>query len=95
MSKSSMSHERRKYFWQLYTKTNQMNCFYCSKELKIYPFEMSWYIPDKLTLDHLWPRCLGGDHSEGNIVPACLNCNGKKAAKTYDELTGILSYGIA
>jgi hypothetical protein len=30
------------------------------------------------TADHLWPRALGGDTVEGNLLPACKACNSKK-----------------
>lgn len=37
-------------------------CAYCGAE-------------DRLTLDHLVPRELGGGHGEANLVTACLACN--------------------
>jgi hypothetical protein len=33
-----------------------------------------------LSLDHVEPRMRGGDHSEGNLVTACLTCNAAKGA---------------
>lgn len=33
-----------------------------------------------LSLDHVEPRMRGGDHSEGNLVTACLSCNASKGA---------------
>ncbi len=37
-------------------------CVYCGKE-------------DKLSLDHLIPRELGGGHEATNLVTACVHCN--------------------
>ncbi|NIP82697.1 MAG: hypothetical protein GWM90_27150 [Gemmatimonadetes bacterium] len=31
-----------------------------------------------LTVDHVEPRVKGGDHSEGNLVAACRQCNTEK-----------------
>lgn len=31
-----------------------------------------------LTVDHVVPRCLGGDHSWSNLATACKRCNSKK-----------------
>ena len=36
----------------------------------------------KLTLDHLVPISKGGEHTESNVVPACLPCNLKKGARS-------------
>ena len=35
--------------------------------------------PDRLTLDHVEPRMRGGDHSDGNLVTCCTECNTVKA----------------
>ena len=37
------------------------------------------------TQDHLTPLSRGGMHTASNIVPACINCNSQKQARTYDE----------
>ena len=35
--------------------------------------------PDvELSVDHVEPRMRGGDHSEGNLVTACVGCNAAK-----------------
>lgn len=44
-------------------------CAYCLKEAK-------------LTLEHVVPLKLGGEHSLENIVPACMPCNSRKRART-------------
>ncbi|WP_107676153.1 HNH endonuclease [Agrobacterium sp. LAD9] len=37
--------------------------------------------PDGLqaTADHVWPRALGGDSNESNLLPACEQCNSAKS----------------
>lgn len=45
-------------------------CQYCRKE------------GHQLTLDHVIPRHLGGEHTWENLVSACSSCNRRKAGKT-------------
>ena len=46
---------------------NQYNfcCFYCKDK-------------GEMTMDHIIPISRGGNHSIGNIIPACKSCNSKK-----------------
>jgi 5-methylcytosine-specific restriction endonuclease McrA len=44
-------------------------CFYCKS-------------PGKIEADHVVPIDLGGTHSIGNLVPACISCNRSKGKKT-------------
>lgn len=44
-------------------------CVYCGEQ-----FELS-----SLTVDHVQPRVKGGDHSSGNLVACCRDCNAEKA----------------
>lgn len=46
-------------------------CVYCSH---VFPVE-------ELTLDHVQPRVKGGDHSEGNLVACCSDCNTAKSGE--------------
>jgi 5-methylcytosine-specific restriction endonuclease McrA len=39
----------------------------------------------ELTLDHIFPRERGGDHSPLNVVTACLDCHGRKGQRTPAE----------
>ena len=39
----------------------------------------------KLTLDHVFPRHLGGKHEWENLVTSCSDCNQKKAGKTLEN----------
>lgn len=43
----------------------------------------------KLTQDHMTPLSRGGDHTEGNIVPACKSCNSRKRNKTLLEFVTV------
>lgn len=38
-----------------------------------------------LTLDHLVPRCEGGDNSTANLVTACQRCNSSRQEKSWRE----------
>jgi 5-methylcytosine-specific restriction endonuclease McrA len=38
-----------------------------------------------LTVDHIVPRRLGGEHSWENLVAACPTCNHRKGARTLDQ----------
>jgi len=43
-------------------------CYYCGGKFK----------PIELTMDHLIPVVRGGKSVQGNLVPACKECNNKK-----------------
>lgn len=38
-----------------------------------------------LTIDHVVPRHMGGDHSWTNLVAACSNCNRRKGGRTPEQ----------
>lgn len=40
---------------------------------------------ESLTVDHVVPKCRGGDDAKSNLLPACSTCNSIKARKTLDE----------
>jgi 5-methylcytosine-specific restriction endonuclease McrA len=48
-------------------------CQYCGRE------------SHQLTLDHVIPRHLGGEHSWENLVSACASCNRRKAGRTPEQ----------
>jgi len=52
---------------------DQYTCQYCSKE------------SHQLTLDHVIPRYLGGEHTWENVVSACIPCNRRKAGRTPEQ----------
>jgi 5-methylcytosine-specific restriction endonuclease McrA len=39
----------------------------------------------ELTVDHVMPRVLGGQHSWANLVCACVKCNAKKGGRTPEQ----------
>ena len=47
-------------------------CQYCGQK----------FPTSELSLDHVIPRCRGGESSWTNLVCACTNCNARKAAQT-------------
>ena len=56
----------------VYSRDN-FTCQYCgSKE-------------SDLTLDHIYPRHLGGPHSRDNLVACCKRCNNTKGWKTLEQ----------
>ena len=38
-----------------------------------------------LTLDHLTPRCQGGDNSAANLVTACFSCNSARGNRSVAD----------
>jgi hypothetical protein len=54
-------------------------CHYCEKPLTI----------DTATKDHQTPTCRGGSDAIDNIVPACLDCNQRKAWRTEQEFLAV------
>jgi 5-methylcytosine-specific restriction endonuclease McrA len=50
---------------------DRFSCVYCSRE----------FPEAELTLDHVQPRVKGGDHSAGNLVTACKECNALKGGQ--------------
>ena len=52
---------------------DRYTCQYCSKETR------------QLTLDHVIPRSLSGEHSWENVVSACIPCNRHKAGRTPQQ----------
>jgi 5-methylcytosine-specific restriction enzyme A len=49
-------------------KRSAGRCYYCGGTFK----------PSELTMDHLVPIVRGGKSVQGNLVPACKECNSKK-----------------
>lgn len=49
-------------------KRSAGKCHYCGRQ----------YRPAELTMDHLIPIVRGGKTVQGNVVPACKDCNSKK-----------------
>lgn len=51
------------------------HCQYCGKT----------FPTRELTIDHVVPRVLGGNHSWTNLVCACVRCNARKGGRTPDQ----------
>jgi hypothetical protein len=49
-------------------------CYLCGQKLT---FELE-NAPSHITIDHIWPRCFGGESEVDNLLPACLSCNTSK-----------------
>lgn len=45
----------------------------------------SYFNPDQLTVDHVFPKSRGGSNNWTNLVAACKKCNQKKGSKTPHE----------
>jgi hypothetical protein len=50
-------------------------CYICGVRLDFGDENSRWYF----TLDHIWPSCYGGNSVPENLLPACRDCNTKKA----------------
>ena len=50
-------------------------CQYCGRQ----------FPTRELTIDHVVPRVLGGQHSWGNLVCACVACNARKGGRTPEQ----------
>ena len=57
---------------ELFRRDNY-TCQYCGKHTK------------DLTIDHIFPRHLGGTHTWDNVVAACAHCNHRKGGRTLLE----------
>jgi 5-methylcytosine-specific restriction protein A len=57
---------RNSQWWK--RKRSSGTCYYCGGMFK----------PTDLTMDHLIPVVRGGKSVQGNLVPACKECNSKK-----------------
>jgi len=55
-------------------RRDNFTCQYCGKRVA------------NLTIDHVIPRHLGGQHSWGNLVTACPSCNHHKGSYTLEQL---------
>ena len=61
---------------------NQGVCHYCQKK----------FSPKELTMDHVVPLARGGTSTQGNIVPACRDCNRNKKLHTpVDQILKTIS----
>jgi 5-methylcytosine-specific restriction endonuclease McrA len=54
-------------------RRDNYTCQYCGQRMQF------------LTIDHIVPRRLGGDHTWENLVAACPSCNHRKGSRTLDQ----------
>jgi 5-methylcytosine-specific restriction endonuclease McrA len=54
-------------------RRDQYTCQYCGQHSTV------------LTIDHITPRHLGGDHTWENLVAACPTCNHRKGGRTLEQ----------
>lgn len=64
------------------TKGNN-KCYYCGREIE----------PQRITLDHVYPRSLGGPTIPPNLVPACRKCNSIKENMTPEQFRAYRNLG--
>lgn len=64
--KSKARELRNSQWWK--RKRSSGRCYYCGRIFK----------PADLTMDHQIPIARGGKSTQGNLVPACKDCNNKK-----------------
>ena len=65
-------YQRKLTKFEVFNRDNY-TCQYCGRQTK------------ELTLDHVVPRWLGGEHTWGNVVSACKPCNRRKGGRTPEE----------
>ena len=54
-------------------RRDNFTCQYCGQRTSV------------LTIDHVIPRHMGGEHTWDNLVTACHNCNHHKGGRTVDQ----------
>ena len=71
----AMTSPEAKRLWRRSIKEHfDCTCVYCGGTYDI----------NELSLDHVHPRCLGGDDYK-NVVPACIKCNQEKGSSYWRE----------
>ena len=72
----AMTSPEAKKMWRKAIKDHfDCRCVYCGEQFK----------HTDLTLDHVKPRCKGGETVSQNLVPACLKCNQSKGSENWRE----------
>jgi len=57
-------------------------CPYCGCAMRL---EHGW--PDSATIDHVVPKCRGGNNSPLNLVAACARCNSSRGHQRPDPVS--------
>ena len=70
----TMTSSDSKRLWRRAIKEHfNCQCVYCGENYEI----------NELTLDHVKPRCRGGEDLTTNVVPACKKCNQDKGSSNW------------
>lgn len=70
----AMTNSEAKRIWRKAIKEHYgCMCVYCGKTYELH----------ELTLDHVRPRCLGGQTITKNLVPSCKQCNQNKGTNNW------------
>lgn len=84
--RGSLTKSKRRTVWN----RDGGRCHYCHTELPLGP---------DCTLDHVWPKALGGSHANDNLVAACKPCNEARGEDTdkcrCDFCTAAMKAGAA
>jgi len=72
---SALTRKQARQQWRDSIKTAWNNqCAYCSKP----PIDDA-----SLTIDHVKPKCKGGEDRTSNVIPACQQCNSEKGSSDW------------
>lgn len=72
---SALTRKEARRIWRESIKDAWANrCAYCGKP----PIDDS-----SLTIDHIKPRCKGGEDRTSNVIPACCSCNSDKGSTDW------------
>ncbi len=74
---SALTRKEARQIWRKSIKEAWSNCCaYCGKP----PID-----DGSLTIDHVKPRCRGGEDRTSNVIPACASCNSSKGSENWIE----------
>ena len=72
----AMTQPQAKKLWRKAIKEHfDCRCVYCGNKFAL----------EDLTLDHVKPKCKGGETISQNLVPACVKCNQSKGSKNWRD----------
>ena len=70
----TMTSSEAKRLWRRSIKEHfDCQCVYCGESYELH----------ELTLDHVHPRCKGGEDISSNVVPSCWECNQAKGSNNW------------
>lgn len=72
---SALTRKEARHIWRESIKEAWCNrCAYCSRP----PIDNA-----SLTIDHIRPKCRGGEDRTSNVIPACASCNSAKGSEDW------------